>query len=105
MSDTVYLGADAQQRRCQYHQGWLAHAADYDIRIPGDSRWANVCEDAYQQVGSPALGTGKGQRLVYEDPPERTDTDIRRDVAAAVEAGDFDALEDIIGDRDFAEFI
>lgn len=72
--------------------------------------WANMCQVCFEAVGV-GLGTGRGQRLLLasemeetEDNPP-TDADIRRDLQAAVEAGDFDLAEDILGDRDIAEFM
>lgn len=102
MSDTAYV---SRLPGCDIHGG--DHDACYDLNLAviGQRGWANVCEGVYVEAGSPALGTGRGQRLVVGEAPERTDDDIRKDVAAAVDAGDFDALEDIVGDRDFAEFI
>lgn len=55
----------ARLPKCDVHEG--DHEADYDIKVPGDGRWANVCEEFYQQVGSPELGTGRGQRLVLKE--------------------------------------
>lgn len=48
---------------CDLHGG---HDAKYDIKIPNDGRWGNVCEQAYRDLGSPQLGLGRGQELVVE---------------------------------------
>ena len=53
---------------CQLHDQCTA---EYDMRMPG-GRWAYICEDAYRGLGSPMLGTGRGQRLVVADPAPST---------------------------------
>lgn len=68
--------------------------------------WANGCEVHWRtNRATPTLGTGWGQKLVVGEPPERTDEDIKSDVQAAIEAGDWDAFEDAVGDRDPIEFL
>lgn len=39
--------------------------AGYDVCIPGDGRWGNVCEAHFQSSGA-KLGLGLGQRLLKE---------------------------------------
>lgn len=79
--------------------------AKYDFRMSNGS-WAYGCEKHWKDRRAHVnLGTGFGQELVAGEEQERTDNDIRKDVAAAVAAGDWDALEDAIGDRDPIEFL
>lgn len=83
----------------------VTRKAQYDFKTK-DGRWANGCAIHWtNHRASMTLGTGWGQRLVVGEPPERTDDDIRSDLAAAIEAGDYDAMEEALGDRDFAEFM
>lgn len=44
------------------------HEARYDLKIPGDGRWGNVCEELYDGWGRPELGLGRGQRLEVAQP-------------------------------------
>lgn len=102
MSETAYVNS---LPLCQMPSHMGTHVeAEYDARIPSKGQWGYVCGPHFTSEGC-SLGTGKGQRLILGEPPERTDADIRAEVAAAIESGDLDALEDAIGDRDFAEFI
>lgn len=70
--------------------------AAYDLPIPGRG-WANVCEATYLALGSPQLGTGRGQRLIVGEEPPR---DRMAEARAAIEAGDWDAFEEACGDED-----
>ncbi len=51
---------------CDIHQG--AHDAAFDavVVVQGRRTWANVCGDAFENLGG-QLGTGRGQRLVLPD--------------------------------------
>lgn len=64
--------------------------------------WAYLCVQHYDTV---AARNGIGSEIVVGAEPERTDADIRRDLLAAMAEGDWDAMEDAIGDRDIAEFL
>jgi len=64
--------------------------------------WAYLCVHHYDTTAAP---NGIGSELVIGEEPERTDDDIRNDLLAAFESGDWDAMEDAIGDRDLAEFL
>tara|TARA_A100001388_G_C28611764_1_gene423205 strand:+ start:128 stop:421 length:294 start_codon:yes stop_codon:yes gene_type:complete len=74
--------------------------ATYDAKTLGGP-WAYMCDECYSCEGSPRNAT----RLIVGDPPQRTDADITRDLMAAIAAGDFDAAEEAIGDRDISEFL
>lgn len=81
-------------------------SAKYDFKTKWGP-WANGCAAHFRQHAAQpdVLGTGWGQELRVGEEPERTDDDIREDLAAAIEAGDYDAMEEALGDRDFAEFM
>lgn len=72
-----------------------------DAFLPPMRTWANVCRPHFREFGC-NLGTGKGQVLIVGTEPPR---DRRREVAYALAQGDLEALEDAIGDGDFAEFL
>jgi len=74
--------------------------ATYDAKTLAGP-WAYMCDECYSCEGSPRNAT----HIVVGDAPERTDSDITRDLYAAIAAGDFDAAEDAIGDRDISEFL
>ena len=73
--------------------------ATYDAKTLAGP-WAYMCEDCWECEGSYAGGS----RLIVGEEPERTDSDIKSDLCAAIESGDFAAMEEALGDRDFAEF-
>lgn len=86
--------------KCDVHHG--EHDAQYDARTV-QGPWANMCEQAFKQVGR-GLGTGLGQRLILGDPEEKSKADEAKEIREAVESGDWDLAEDLIGDRDPADF-
>jgi hypothetical protein len=102
MSDKVYVTRAPQ---CDFGGDTHKNKAKYDFKTSWGP-WANGCEIHWRtNRATPELGTGFGQRIIEGEEPERTDDDIRSDLAAAIEAGDFDAMEEALGDRDFAEFM
>ena len=107
MSDIAYV---SELPLCDFcKQSSSPHAntrkAKYDFRTV-HGPWANGCEIHYRtHRAHTELGTGHGQRLVLGEPPERTDEDIMSDLQKALVEGDFDAMEEALGDRDFAEFM
>lgn len=101
MSDTTYI---TEKRTCdvhEYEKGEPGVTASYDAKTK-TGQWANVCEQCFNTHTDRKLGTGHGQRLVMGEPPTR---DMRAEVRAAVESGDFSAFMDAMGDRDPAEFL
>lgn len=92
MGDTAYIPAPKDCDIC----GRPAH---YDARTRS-GQWANLCQQHFDSETNGELGTGLGQRLIVGDAPKRTDKDIRRDILAALEAGDFEAAFDAAGDED-----
>lgn len=108
MSDTAYV---TEMPLCDFcKESGVTRKAKYDAKTLWGP-WAHMCEihmrnnGPHTPGGEPRLGTGVGQRLVLGEEPERTVADIRRDVMAAVEAGDWDAFEEAIGDGDPAEYL
>lgn len=87
--------------------------AHYDVNLSAGSvrtGWADLCDDHYREVGSPTLGTGHGQRLVKYGTAEANEVEAAQPTKAeavqrALDAGDWDALEDAIGDGDLAEWL
>ena len=86
-------------------QGGTNRKAKYDFRTSWGP-WANGCTAHYiTNRAHTELGIGHGQELVVGEEPERTDDDIREDLNLAIEQGDWDAMEEALGDRDFSEFM
>lgn len=107
MSTKVYVSELPLCDFCKNSSSPLANTrrAKYDFRTKW-GQWANGCEIHYRtHRAHTELGTGHGQELVEGEAPERTDQDIHNDLMAAIEAGDFDAMEEALGDRDIAEFL
>lgn len=132
MSDTVYLGADAPPKACDYclhvDHVKVPRKAEYDARTL-TGQWANLCAIHFKTETLGRLGTGYGQRLVYADDPADlvlpapdampgtvgamlNDKATRkhraakaRTLADLIAAGDFDAAEDLIGDGDLMEWL
>lgn len=79
--------------------------AMYDFKTQ-DGRWANGCEAHYQAFRLyDTLGTGKGQKLIVGEKPELTAAEKRSAIGDALESGDFDEVEDLIGDGDLSEWL
>lgn len=99
MSDTAYV---TKLPECDVHKFEKATPgvdAAYDgktIRGP----WANMCEECFGTHGV-GLGTGRGQRLVVGEAPER---DRQAEFDEASRSGDIDSMLDAIGDGDPADF-
>jgi hypothetical protein len=74
--------------------------AAYDARTR-TGQWAYVCEDHFHSDTEGRTGTGVAQKL-YVVGPER---DRQADARAALEAGDFEAFEDAVGDGDPLDFL
>lgn len=103
MSDTAYVPSLPSCQLC----GGAPHPAAYDVSLApmGDHRWANVCERVYQDMGAPRLGTGVGQRLIVGEKPKPDEVGRALQIRQAIEAGDFDTAEELIGDGDLAEWL
>lgn len=74
-----------------------------DAHYDGKTRlgpWANMCDGCYGIHGTKA--STLTNEFVVGEAPER---DRHAEVAAAIEAGDWDALEDAIGDGDIADYL
>jgi len=59
--ETAYITRSHQCDFCA-ERGVLKDA-DYDCSFAGV--WAFACQSCYEEAGSPALGMGRGQRLVW----------------------------------------
>lgn len=98
MSDTVWV---TKLPKCDFGP----EEAKYDFRMSNGS-WANGCEKHWKDRRmSDQLGTGHGQLLCVGEPPEHSDEEIASALQEALMAGDFDAAEEALGDRDIAEFM
>jgi hypothetical protein len=79
--------------------------AEYDAPTKGGP-WANQCAEHFALNGSPQVGYRLTRDENHPDLREnRSKADQRKDLAAAIQSGDFDAAEDIIGDGDIAEWL
>jgi len=106
MSEKVIVASKPECDICKFENGKPGVTADYDgktVRGP----WANMCRSCFFSHGV-GLGTGRGQQLLVVGSPEAAifeEQDKSSEINAAIEAGDFDALEDLIGDGDIAEYL
>ena len=67
--------------------------------------WAYMCRscfDTHSGAGADAVGF---RFVAVGTLPTRSEESIAQDLADAVWSGDFDLAEEIIGDRDLAEFL
>lgn len=101
MSDTTYIKEKRTCDICWYVEGTAGIEASYDART-NDGQWANVCEGHFKSHTPGVLGTGRAQRLVIGEAPKK---DVRADVEAALMAGDWNAMEEAIGDGDLADYL
>lgn len=66
--------------------------------------WANMCADDFAgHAGSNANAIG--YEFVLPGEKQRSEDTLAKEIRDAVNAGDFDLAGDLIGDRDFAEFL
>ena len=97
MSDTAYIASPKLCDVCKYESKTEVEA-EYDARML-NGQWANLCGIHFDSRTGGKLGTGIGQRLIVGPKPAQ---DVL--IAAALESGDIDALEEAIGDGDPADF-
>lgn len=88
---------------CQFPHKEQTPAA-YDAATH-NGQWAYVCEDHFQSETRRQLGTGKGQKLILAGSTETSDVDRRQAARDALEAGDFEAFEEIVGDEDPIDYM
>jgi len=75
--------------------------AEYDAKTVFGP-WANMCTEHFLlRAASQELGTGRGQKLVVGEPPA---DDRQARFNEAMERGDYEAMEDAVGDGDPADF-
>ena len=103
MSDTAYVATLPDCQLC----GGPTHPAAYDVSLAafGDSRWGYVCETVYASMGSPPLGTGRGQRLTTDPEPTKSRAEVHEEIMTALDNGDFEAAFDAVGDGDVLDFL
>lgn len=103
MSKETYVTSLPQCDICRYEENTPGIEANYDgktVRGP----WANMCERHFASHGL-GLGTGSGQRLIVGEKPAQSREDKAAAINRAIEDGDFDAVEDLVGDGDIAEWL
>ncbi len=66
--------------------------------------WAYMCEEHMEEVGN-GLGTGRGQRLIVGEKPTMTAAEKSAAMREAIANNDMEAVEDIVGDGDLAEWL
>jgi hypothetical protein len=103
MSDTVRVATIPD---CDIHKGAGQKVpAAYDLKLK-QGPWAYVCEECRtEHAFYKDLGTGKGQRLTTEEPEPTDEEAKRKEMESALRRGDFDAVQDLIGDGDLAEWL
>lgn len=98
MTDTVYID---RPRKCDMAP--CENTATYDGRtIMGP--WANMCDRHFAEFGD-GLGTGRGQRMIVGTKPEVSEEQRLTQITAAIEAGDFETVEELVGDGDIAQYL
>jgi len=102
MSTETYVSKLPDCDICKYEQDRKTEA-HYDGKTVS-GQWAAMCDPHFATRGT-GLGTGKGQRLIVGERPEPTTAERIAAVHAALEAGDFDAAEEAMGDGDPAEYL
>lgn len=103
MSDTAYV---ASLPECDIHKHELmieGVPASYDGKTK-HGPWAMMCQSCFEQNGI-GLGTGRGQRLIVGEEPAVSALEKSRLIGAAIQAGDFDEVEDLVGDGDLTEWL
>jgi hypothetical protein len=76
----------------------IKNDATYDGKTT-DGPWASMCSNHFHWHGV-GLGTGRGQKLIVGEKPVDTEERKRRKIREAINQGDFDAAEELIGDGD-----
>lgn len=103
MSTTAYVTRLPACDICKHEDG-VEREATYDAKTYLGP-WANVCEDHFESHTSGQLGTGHGQQFIVGEEPEMDPSEKRSAIMAALEAGDMDAAEDLVGDDDIFEWL
>lgn len=99
MSDVTYVTELPMCSLHWFHDGSQV-VAGYDARLPSNGRWASVCQSCFTANGC-KLGTGNGQKyIVGEAPPINPD-----DVIEALEDGDIERAQELIGDGDLHDYM
>jgi hypothetical protein len=101
MSSETYVTKYPDCDICKYEQDRITEAHYDGQTLTG--QWGYMCDVHFASRGT-GLGTGKGQRLIVGDKPVDTEERKRRKIREAINQGDFDAAEELIGDGDPADF-
>jgi uracil-DNA glycosylase len=101
MSREAYVSELPACDICKHEQDRITEA-HYDGRTT-TGQWANMCDVHFATRGI-GLGTGRGQKLIVGEKPVETEERKRRKIREAINQGDFDAAEELIGDGDPADF-
>lgn len=88
---------------CQFPHKEQTPAA-YDAATH-NGQWAYVCEDHFQTETRGQLGTGRGQKLILAGDADTSREDRRKAARDALEAGDFEAFEEAVGDEDPIDYM
>lgn len=102
MSNETYVSKLPDCDICKYEQDRKTEA-HYDGRTVS-GQWANMCTPHFATRGV-GLGTGKGQHLVVGEKPVDTEGEKGRKIRQAINQGDYDTAEELIGDGDPAEWL
>jgi hypothetical protein len=101
MSDYTYVMVKPDCDVHKFEKNTPGVEASYDARTH-TGQWANVCDECFETHTPGVLGTGRAQKLVVGEKPKK---DVTADVEAALMAGDWDAMEEAIGDGDLADYL
>jgi hypothetical protein len=102
MSSETYVRSYPDCDICKYEQNRTTEA-HYDGRTTS-GQWGFMCEVHFASRGL-GLGTGRGQRLIVGEEPEMTKAERGERIQQALEDGDLDAAEELVGDGDIAEWL
>jgi hypothetical protein len=94
----VYIPADkpCDIRPCPY-------PAVYDAPT-NHGPWANMCDEHFESLRAPNAYS-VGYRFLVGEEPVKSDEEKGREIRSAIESGDFDLAEDLIGDGDVSEWL
>jgi hypothetical protein len=102
MGDTAYVLKYPDCDICKHEQDRITEAHYDGQTLTG--QWGYMCEVHFASRGT-GLGTGKGQRLIVGEKPVPTREERRKQVQQAAQDGDWDAMEEAVGDGDIAEWL
>lgn len=102
MADKTYVKVLPKCDIHKYISNDVTVEAKYDARTK-TGQWAHMCTPCWvENRRTEQLGTGFGQELIVGDPPN---VDRQAEVRRALVNGDYDALQDAVGDGDLADYL